>query len=75
MYADDLLILAHSEEELQHHLNKLSQYCKQWKLEINIKKTKCIVFNRGNKLCRANLEIDGIKIENVKSIKYLGFTV
>ena len=75
VYADDLLILAHSEEELQHHLNKLSQYCKQWKLEINIKKTKCIVFNRGNKLCRANLEIDGIKIENVKSIKYLGFTV
>ena len=75
MYADDLLIFTHSEEELQHHLSKLSQYCKQWKLEINTKKTKCIFFNRGNRLCKANLEIDGIKIENVKSIKYLGFTV
>ena len=38
-------------------------------------KTKCMVFNRGNGLCKNNLLINGIAIENVKTFKYLGFTL
>ena len=34
-----------------------------------------MVFNRGNKLCKVNLWVNGRKIENVKSFKYLGFTI
>ena len=34
-----------------------------------------MVFNRGNKLCKTNLSINGIEIESVKTFKYLGFTV
>ena len=34
-----------------------------------------MVFNRGNKLNKLNLNINGYQIENVKSFKYLGFTI
>ena len=40
-----------------------------------MKKPKCMVFNRGNKLCKASLFINNTNIENVKSYKYLGFTI
>ena len=75
MYADDLVLISHSVEDLQTKLNKLTKYCEQWKLQINTKKTKCVVFNRGNKLCNANIFVNGEKIENVKIVKYLGFTI
>ena len=75
MYADDLVILAQTEEDLQNSLNNLSNYCNQWKLDININKTKCIVFNRGNGICKANISVGNKPIENVKSLKYLGFTI
>ena len=42
---------------------------------VNETKTKSMVFNRGNKLCNTNLSLNGIEIENVKTFKYLGFTV
>ena len=46
MYADDLIIISESKEGLQKQLNKLNEYCKKWKLEVNIKKTKIMIFNR-----------------------------
>ena len=75
MYADDLVILGQTENELQMCVENLLKYCQRWKLEINTKKTKCIVFNRGNRLCKANISVNNKSIENVKSIKYLGFTI
>ena len=75
LYADDIVILAESENELQNSLNELSRFCELWKLSINPSKTKCIVFNRGNRLCRCKIYVEGILLENVKSIKYLGFTL
>ena len=75
MYADDLVILAKNENDLQNSLNNLSKYCNQWELSINTKKTKCVVFNRGNRMCKTSIYVDDGLIENVKSIKYLGFTI
>ena len=63
MFADDLVIIAQSEVELQSSLTQLSMFCENWKLEINTKKTKCMVFNRGNKLCKANIVINAKHIE------------
>ena len=34
-----------------------------------------MVFNRGNKLCKANIVINAKHTENVKYTKYLGFTI
>ena len=68
-------IIGESEKELEDKFNNLNKICKEKDLEINIKKTKCMVFNRGNKLCKANISVNGKTIENVKTFKYLGFTI
>ena len=56
-------------------MNSVSKFCEERKFEINIKKTKCMVFNRGNSLCKANIFINGKVIDNVKHFKYLGFSI
>ena len=40
MYADDTIILADSETNMQTALRALQQYCDKWKLEMNCSKTK-----------------------------------
>ena len=47
MYADDLIVLAKSQEELQEKIDKLSSFLQEKMLFINETKTKCMVFNRG----------------------------
>ncbi|KXJ09277.1 hypothetical protein AC249_AIPGENE26534 [Exaiptasia diaphana] len=39
--SDDLVILSESESGLQCCLQKLADYTKKWKLNINLKKSKC----------------------------------
>ena len=40
MYADDLVVLAHTEKDLQQKMDLVDKFCKTWKLEKNTKKTK-----------------------------------
>ena len=75
MYADDLVIIGESQNVLQEKLNKLNEFCDSWGLKMNTLKTKCMVFNRGNRLCNLNIHVKGKNIENIKSFKYLGFTI
>ena len=42
LYADDTIILAESEDQLQKSLNGL-HYCKKWYLKVNIKKTNDVL--------------------------------
>ena len=46
MYADDLIVLAKSEEELQNKMDTINAFFNGKKLCINEAKTKCMVFNR-----------------------------
>ena len=50
LYADDLALVATSPEDLQLKLNLLHEYCKKWKLNINLSKTKIVEFNKTGKL-------------------------
>ena len=75
MYGDDLVLISRSGEGLQRQIDSLHEYCQKWKLYINIKKTKSMVFNRGNNLIKATFNVGGTPIENVKSFTYLGFTI
>ena len=50
IYADDVILISQSESGLQNCLNKLEKYCELWCLDINIDKTKSIVFNESGKL-------------------------
>ena len=67
------MLFANSAEELQEGLNMLSDYCKRWKLKINVSKTKVMIFWKGGML-RRNLAFfyDGELLEIVSKFKYLG---
>ena len=46
-YADDLVLLATSKDELQVAINDLATYCISNKLVINLEKTKVLVMGNG----------------------------
>ena len=73
IWADDIVLLAESEDGLQKMLNVLDLYCHENKLEINTGKTNCMIFNKGGRLIRRNFYINGVVLDNVRSYKYLGF--
>ena len=75
LYADDLVLISESKEGLQNQIDTLHEYCERWKLKINTKKTKSMIFNRGNKIINANFKVGDTYIENVKTFTYLGFVL
>ena len=75
MYADDLIILSTSKENLQKDLSMVNEYCNKWKLQINYSKTKCMTFTKGTQKEKNIFTIDNYPIENVKKYKYLGITI
>ena len=64
-----------SPESLQKCISKLEQYCIKWKLQVNLKKTKIMIFNKqGSLIKKYKFYFNNNIIENVKEYKYLGFT-
>ena len=49
MYANDIVLLSKSSQGLQEKFNKLKDFCNDWCLNINIKTTKVLVFNKAGK--------------------------
>ena len=74
LYADDLLLLSTSHEGLQKGIDAIQNYCQNWQLKINIKKSKVMVFNRlgTNFNKKFQFYLNGIQIECVDSYNYLG---
>ena len=46
LYADDIIIFAESKYELQRRLDALLEYCNRWKLVVNTRKTKIMIFKK-----------------------------
>ena len=74
-YADDIVLLSTEKEGLQQAIDIAENYCQTWKLKINRKKTKSMVFSRGNQKINTTFNINGENLENVKEFKYLGITI
>ena len=72
MYADDTILLAESEKELQNALNAMSDYCEMWKLQLNVKKMKVVVFSRGKIRKIPNFYFGTTLIDVVDHYNYLG---
>ena len=49
LYADGTIILAEDADSLQKALDDFAQYCKEWKLDINISKSKVVIFGSKDK--------------------------
>ena len=74
LYADDTAILAESKEEMQKSLQMLEHYCNIWGLQINVQKTKVLIFSRGKTRNIPKFTFRGEDVEVVFQYKYLGIT-
>ena len=45
-YADDMVLIADSEDNLQSMLNKMFEWCSRWRIKVNKDKTKKVHFRR-----------------------------
>ena len=73
-YADDTVILAESEEQLQAALNSMYLYCQTWKLEANPAKTKVVIFAKRKVKENPVITYNGEQIVVVDDFVYLGVT-
>ena len=74
MYADDVILLSETAEGLQNCLDKLNKYCEQWGLEVNLKKTKSLIFNNTGRLQQMKFTYNKEVVENFRKYSYLGIT-
>ena len=74
LYADDTIIMAESEQDLQTALDAVFSFCKLWYLELNISKTKVIIFSRGKVRKHIKFALDETELEVVDQYTYLGVT-
>ena len=76
LYADDIILLAESEEDLQTLLYKLESYCLLNEMKININKTKFMIFETTGcaftKEINIRIRFQNQILERVFSFKYLG---
>lgn len=74
MYADDTVIFAESKTELEKLLSSLKVYTDKWQLEVNVEKTKIVVFRNGGTVNDTWL-YDGKPIKVVDYFNYLNIQV
>ena len=73
LYADDLILLSQSQVGLQNSVNTLSHFCSTWNMEINMKKTKVMTFQKKSRRnTQTQIMFNGNKLENTNEYTYLG---
>ena len=73
LFADDMVVLGKSVNDLQQSLDLLKQYCDKWDLEVNILKTKTMVFRkRGDIFENEKWYFDGNLLQTVGDFNYIG---
>tara|TARA_B110000196_G_scaffold86649_1_gene75141 strand:- start:271 stop:3555 length:3285 start_codon:yes stop_codon:yes gene_type:complete len=72
LYADDTLVLAETPQQLQLAMSEIAVYCDQWELDINVTKTKVVIFSKGKIKKQHNFTIGNLKIDTIFEYCYLG---
>ena len=73
LYADDIVLIAPSEEALQKMLDFVSAWCRKWRMAVNNDKTKVIHFRKSSvPQTDYDFYLGPAPIEKVTSYKYLG---
>ena len=71
-YADDIMILTNSADDLQSQLNRLSTFARSKRLTVNTDKTKVLVFFSTDTTTLPTFTCNGAPLEFVTEFKYLG---
>ena len=74
-YADDAVLIAGSESQLQELLNTVVDASLHRGLSINIKKTQCMVISKMKITPTCHIHINNETIKQVEKFKYLGSTI
>ena len=73
LYADDIALMAESEEDLQRLISIVHSWCRKWQLIVNIDKTRIIHFRKSSTLCTPfDFKYGTNQLTVVPSYKYLG---
>ena len=75
LYADDLAIISTSSTGLQNSLNKLDNYCSEWKLNVNMSKTKTMCLKTSSKEEDFNIQFKNRTLDKVSTYTYLGMDI
>lgn len=75
-YADDIVLIAGSERDMELLYSKLCQLFSSHKLNINKNKSKCLIFNRSaSKVHPTVMKLGESELEVVNCYKYLGHLI
>ena len=72
-YADDVAIIAESREEMHTILKRIEIYFSRKDMELNVEKSKMLVFRKGGRKEKNVWRWEGKEIEEVRTYKYLGY--
>jgi hypothetical protein len=73
LYADDLVLVADSQLELQELLKKLEIFCQQSMMKVNIKKTNVVIFSKRQSQNQNEIYFfNGQTVNKMESYVYLG---
>ena len=73
LYADDTVLISNNEKDLQKSLDTFNEYCKIWHMNVNISKTKVVVFG-SRRLNNFRFMLGDKVIEVTDKYHYLGVT-
>ena len=73
LFAADIVIVTERKEDMQKNLAVLKADMEKWEMKMHLGKTKVMVVSREGEGC--SVTIDGEKIEEVQSLKYLGSSI
>ena len=74
MYADDIVLFSETIDGMQLMINRLGVYCNRWNLEVNLQKSKMMIFRGGGGRYSRNekWKYNGQTVDIVREYKYLG---
>ena len=72
-YADDTVLLAENNTDLQELVTAINNKGKRYGMEINITKTKGMIVSKKEMVPEIKINIEGKNIQQVKEMIYLGF--
>ena len=76
LWADDLFVVSQTATGLQNCINKVNNFYKSLGLELNIKKTKIMIFNKSGKVLTGyNFLLADTNIEVTDCYQYLGIKI
>ena len=77
LFADDMSLIGPTRASLQLLLNACAEYCNKFCLKFNVGKTQVMVFGKLSTSVSsiAKITLQDVRIEYIKSCKYLGFYI